>query len=153
MTNPETWQNTPDNCSYLIDDEVPPPLSRDPEPLLETPGALLDQVLPAAAQVLLARLAVNLKIFGCFYFYFLVSLQLLTIFFSKRTKTNIYNSSTLFNNVLFKKRTYNNPWYSINQLIIAGNAKNYLLQSNCSHNITLCFKNNILFRNNQQSIN
>ncbi len=49
-----------ENISYLVDDEVSSPLSRDPEPLLETSGALLDQDLPASREVLLTGLAVNL---------------------------------------------------------------------------------------------
>ena len=48
---------------YLVDDEVPPPLGRHPQPLLETPSSLLDQNLPASGHVLLARFTVNLIIF------------------------------------------------------------------------------------------
>ena len=47
--------------SYLVDDEVPPPLRSDPEPVLETAGALLDEVVPLSRVVLLAGFAVNLK--------------------------------------------------------------------------------------------
>ena len=48
--------------SYLINDDVPSPLTGGSQHLLEAPGRLLDHLLPLALVVLLAGLTVHLEI-------------------------------------------------------------------------------------------
>ena len=54
-------QNTRGQSSYLVNDDVPPPLAGGPQHLLEAPGGLLDHLLPLALVVLLAGLTVHLE--------------------------------------------------------------------------------------------
>ena len=48
--------------SYLVNDDVPPPLAGGPQHLLEAPSCLLDNQLPLPGVVLLAWLTIHLSI-------------------------------------------------------------------------------------------